>query len=803
MRRLSAALAIFGFIVILSPTANANAAVAVPKVAAAVPTNAVAGDDQLQEITITAQKRTENLESVPVAASVVGSNELLRNNVSDISDLDKLDPSVQLNGTINGRVPMGIRGVQSISNESTVGIASGVAIEVDGVPVPSDSYDANNIMDVQRVEILKGPQGTLGGRAAATGLINIVPRGPSPVATGRASVTATNDGEYRVNTFLGGPISNRVKGSLAVYKATIKFPITNLANNQKTSQDIVGYRAQLRLQLTDKLNLGLMVHQAQSRSHGSNFLYIHVPAGASLIGASQAEALPGITPSWHNLYYNSPVTTAGSEYVDNDASVILSYRLPNGSMLTSTSAYQRERQRNIQDLFADAVYYWNILTPSGPPFGGDFYNTQSQDETVTQGSEELKIVSPEDTTLRYLAGFFFSDTKVDEFYDRGLPPAQYVVRVIPNTATYDLYGHLDWRLRRGTSLVLGARFNHDVLKYHYTETKNVVSFPTQVYGPLYSTGSSSSNAFVGDMSLKQKLSDNSMAYFTYSRGYAPAVYNTSAVLYPQPSDPSQAVPLKPVGQEHIDNFEIGSKGTYLDHRLVVNVDAFYTIYTDFQIQTFSAVAHVLTPPLILESAGKARTLGAELGAHWLATRSTRVRLDAAYIDATFQDYPNAPCWGQPGGVAQSVAQGCYAETITNPQTGVTVTQGVQNLNGKTMPNSPKFKAIVSVDQRLPVHVAGWTFDVTGDYSYRSSAQMLLDQNPWAVQHAFGILNLGAGATSASGNYSVRAFVDNVTNRQYYVDVEDFWTGPWGGPAVIGEPARDAHRYYGVTLTAQF
>ncbi len=119
MRRLGAELTIIGSVVICLPTLCARAA------GAPAPMIAPHGNDQLQEITITAEKRRENLETVPVAASVVSSYELARNNVSDISDLDKLDPSVQLNGTINGRVPMGIRGVSSVSNEATVGITSG------------------------------------------------------------------------------------------------------------------------------------------------------------------------------------------------------------------------------------------------------------------------------------------------------------------------------------------------------------------------------------------------------------------------------------------------------------------------------------------------------------------------------------------------------------------------------------------------------------------------------------------------------------------------------------------------------
>jgi iron complex outermembrane receptor protein len=286
-----------------------------------------------------------------------------------------------------------------------------------------------------------------------------------------------------------------------------------------------------------------------------------------------------------------------------------------------------------------------------------------------------------------------------------------------------------------------------------------------------------------------------MAYFTYARGYSPEAYNTSAVLYPSPTNPNNAIPLQPVGQEHINHFELGSKGTYLDRTLLLNVDLFDTIYQDYQIQTYAAVANVLTPPLDLTSAGKAETRGVELDTQWAATPTTRLNFSAAYIDAKFKDYPNAPCWGQPGGIVQSAAEGCTPVVING------VTQGVQNVDGKTMPNSPKFKAIAGFEQRVPLSSHPVELVFGGDYTYRTSAQMLVDQNPWAVQGAFGILNLRAGFQSNSGKFAVTAFLNNVTNKVYYVDVEDFWTGPWGGPAVIGQPARDAHRFAGIRLSA--
>jgi iron complex outermembrane receptor protein len=129
---------------------------------------------KIEEVVITAQKRTERLKDAPVAASVVSAEGLERSNSSDISDLNKLVPSVELKGTFNGRVPLAMRGVSTNANEAAIGLTSGVSIMIDGVPVPSDSMAANELQDIQRVEVLKGPQATLGGRTASAGVINLV-----------------------------------------------------------------------------------------------------------------------------------------------------------------------------------------------------------------------------------------------------------------------------------------------------------------------------------------------------------------------------------------------------------------------------------------------------------------------------------------------------------------------------------------------------------------------------------------------------------------------------------------------------
>ncbi len=733
----------------------------------------------LEEIVITAQKRPEKLQDVPVAAQVVSAETLANANVADLSDLNNLVPSVQLNGTINGRVPTGIRGISSVSNEQTVGISSGVAITIDGVPVPSDSFDANNVAGIQTVEVLLGPQSTLGGRTAASGLINLVTRGPTDSLEGSAATTVTSDGEYRLEGFLSGPLSDRIDASLSAYKLTTQYPITNLATGDKTTQDVSGARLKFLFKVTDNLDVQLMAHDELTQGHGFNFVYSYITPGHDLLFTpgpfTQASLLPGITPGPNNLVYKSPVTTAGATHRDNDYSVMANYRLPGGYTLTATAAYSQEDQNQTQDLFAVDNFFWQTLTGQTV-----FFNTQNQVATVKQQSAEVKIVSPADLTVSWLAGVFYSDTNVDEFYIRSLPPAGLDVHVVPDTKTADLYARSTWKFMPTTSLVTGLRFNHDEITNRYNQYVSVgVSPPTYT-----SISSNDSNTVVGDVALKQQFTDKVMGYLSYSRGYSPEAYNTSAVL-------TSNAPQTPVGKESINSYELGVKGSFFDRTLTLNADVFDTVYTDYQIQSYAYQPGELTPPLNLSSVGKARTRGAEVATEWLATPLTRLTLSAAYIDAKFVTYTGAPCYG-----LQTAAEGCLTEVINGQPTPA------QNVSGDTMPNSPKFKATFGAEQRVPLPDP-YELVFGGTYTYRTSAQMLPDQNPFAIQAGFGLLNLNAGIQTKNGKFSARVFVNNVTNHHYFTDVEDFWSGPWNGNAVIGQPARDSERYSGLKLTVSF
>jgi iron complex outermembrane receptor protein len=746
---------------------------------------------QLEEIVVTAQKRPERLADIPASVSVVSNETVSSQNAGDIADLNKLVPSLDLNGSLNGRVPMGIRGISSVSNEGTVGLSSGVAILIDGVPVPSDSTYGNQLEDIQSIEVLKGPQATLGGRTAAAGVINMVTRGPSDTWTGDVSATATNDNEDRINGFITGPITQGLDFSLSAYGHQRDYPIKNIQLYKRDTQDASGARGKLLFKPNDNLDIQLMVNYALTRSEGANFVYAYLSPGTTLLVGTggppflgQAALLPGITPSLSNQYYSSPIE-ASARAEDKDATLNVEYRF--GELtFGSITAYQHEIQTNRQDLFTVASYFWNDLT--GAPGSGTppFYNVQELDENINQFSQEFKLASPTNQDFSYLVGAFYSDTRVRLQQTRNLLPAYDNVDITPDTATYDLYGRTTWKITPETWLVTGLRYNYDKLSYVDHQLLYTFSFPPPVILPNQNASdSSSSSTVVGDISLQQHFTPDWMGYATYARGYSPGAYNTTEAIDTTGTTTSPAkLPL--VAKETVDNFEIGSKSTFLDHTLSLNVALFDTKYRNFQIQTFDETSTAINPPLILTAAGGAQTRGAELDTSWAATRRLRLDFSAAYIDAKFTDYPNAPCY--------------YGTTTAAPGTPTCT----QNLKDKPLPNSPRFRMNANVERSFPLPSIPYEVVFDANYSFRTDAQMLTDQNPQAIQASYGILNLNLGFNQSEGRYSVTAFVNNALNKHYDVDVEDFWSAPWGGTnTVIDQPARDSVRYYGVRLKASF
>ncbi|MFT3763043.1 MAG: TonB-dependent receptor [Pseudoxanthomonas sp.] len=741
----------------------------------------------LDEVVVTAQKRSERLQDTPVAAAVVSQQTLEKANVSDISDLNKLVPSVQLKGTNNGRVPIAMRGISTNADETAVGLTSGVLIMVDGVPVSSDAAGVNELSDLANVEVLKGPQSTLGGRAASAGVINLVTRKPTDYWSGSLGALATGDGEYKLDGFVSGPISEGAEFSLSAYKHRVELPIHNIATGKDSTTDSDGARLKLALHPSDDVDITLAAHGYKIDAKGGSFAYQYLTRqaifnsrfpGTAYDGVAYDEAMAGITPHWGNTDYNSPVDMR-AQTSGNDFSANVDWRLGDYT-LSSTTAYQRERQDMVQDAGVTATYWLNELTGMVcselgiPPFcAASWDNSQHIILKPTTKSQEFKIASPLDGRVNFVAGVFYSETDVWSSGVRTMfaNPYQYVVD--SNTKTLDAYGRVTWKLPNDFDLLTGLRFNHDKVSY----------WKDDIYNGYYSGNEAAENTWVGDVSLRKRFTPDAMGYLTYARGYKPMAFNTAASL-------SSSDPLDPVDNETVDSFELGLKLALLDRRLTLNTALFQTTYRNYQVQTYETTNGYLAD-LHLSSAGKARTRGLESDFNLVATEALHLNANIAWIRAVFVDFEGAPCWG--GNTSQSEAEGCVDGTY-------------QDLSGKSMPDAPKFKANAGADYTW-FGDGGKRPDLTlsGQYAWRSGTNMQADNNPYTYQPAFGIFNLSLTGSWNSGKFSASLFVNNVFDKFYMVNVTDNFSGIWSDSAIgiTGQPARDASRYAGLRLNWNF
>jgi iron complex outermembrane recepter protein len=756
------------------------------------------------DIVVTAQKRTERLNDIPVAASVLSAKALENQHVQDISDINKVVPSVEIKGTFNGRVPYSIRGISTNANEGAIGLTSGVSVQIDGIPVPADSFAANTLSGISQLEVLKGPQATLGGRTASAGVINFVTNSPTKTLKGNMAGGVTDDGEYRVEANISGPVANAVSFSLSGYDSHTPYPVYNLQSNAQSNADSYGVRAKLKFDMGSNFDATIMGHYALSTSAGENFIYQYITPGAFLIAPplTQALVLGNYTVKYGNTSYSSPVAMS-SRYEDSDASLVLNYHFSDLT-LSSTTSYFKENQFQSQDLFETQIYFFNVLTGGfAPPFN----DQQSNQGYVKQTTQEFKIASDNRKPFSFLAGAFYSDMEVNGYGLRqfvGFPASQ---TNVSTTQNYAVYGRVTNKFSDKISLNAGLRYNYDKIGWNLTQYFNPAmgQYGSGNFGDGgYAWNQSSSNGtLVGDASLQYHMDRDSMAYASYTRGYKPAAYNTAHTFNEAPTPQTAPVAANfgtpaayatalasynqyladvsfttPTKGETIDSFELGLKTSAMNHHLSFNADIFYTNYQNYQAQIFDNSK--LIGILVLANAG-ARTQGVEMDATW-RQGNTNLSLSGAYIDAIFKNFPSTQCYP-----TQTVAAGCV--------------NGAQSLSGHSLPDSPKFKFNANVEQTIPL--SNFNILLGSNFSYRTSAVLQSDGNPQTAQDAFGILDASIGFQTKDKHAALTLYVNNIANHFYLTNAEDFFSGPWGANAVIGQPARDSHRYFGARASLKF
>lgn len=766
-------IALRSFVCIPALIAASVSAFSAPAIAQDMPAAPQTDDNAGTDIVVTAQKRTETLRDTAASVAVVSADTLVASGVSTLDDMGKTVPSfTALPSSTTLRPSFTLRGVST--DVLTVGAPSGVAVMVDGVTLAPESLAAKQLVDIANVEVLRGPQSTLGGRTASVGVINIVTRKPSDVWTGKASATATTDNEYRASAFIAGPITQGLSFSLSGFGGSTQFLTRNLTTGKHDRSSSEGVRGKLLFQPTDNLDITLSGTYVHTRDRGSYQAYINVDSTALFRGTiSQALALPGITPSRDNTDYRT-ITTPGQNVKDQLYSLVIDYRIGDFT-LSSVTARQVEDRLLRVDLYNEAADWRSIASGGAFPFN----NIQTSDLSIRGLSQELKLVSPDLGIMRFIAGLYYDHSKTGFQFDRrslGFAPLLFAAFRQPDSKNYAAYARADWTLTDSTKLITGLRFNRDKIAYIYqlqtpqATGTNLIQFTR--------TDDYAKSTWVGDVTLKQELSRFVNVYGTYSHGYKPAIWNLDGAV-------TATNTFNPVGREKVDSFELGLKGDFLDRILSLNVSAFYSRYKDFQVQALDFSNALGATTFDVRNAGQASTRGIEVDGIVRATRNTNINFSGAWIKARFDKFPGAICYS-----GQTTAQGCN------------VANNSQDLSGVALPRSPRWKFNVGVDQTVDL-TSDFDLKLGATFNYQSKINFDPSHSPRAFQNGYGILNLNAALAQKDDSYKVTLFVNNVTDKLYVSNISEL-SARWGNKsAVTGWYSRDAHRYAGIRLDANF
>lgn len=626
----------------------------------------------IDEIVVTAQKREQNLQDVPIVVSAISAGELSAHSVSAFEDLGQVTPGLTIQRQQAAVFPV-IRGIgYSIA---VPGNESSVSTYVDGFYHASPIGLNTSFNNVERVEVLKGPQGTLFGRNATGGLVNIITRRPSAEPSADVSLSY---GSY-----------DTIEGNF--------YGTMGLSDN--LAVDLALYGHDRRDGFGDNLTTGSDTYTREDRMARVSFLY--TPSEQTEVRLSidnvQAEGSEGEDRQVDKGSRTADGAPPPDDFFDTRNQVDNSIEIEqtgvglkishdfNGYSMQSLTAYRESESIAIFDQDSTPV---------------DFVHTPGLDDYTTTFSQELQLLSGPDAPFEWILGAFYynGDAEYDPIHLAGIlfnPVGGSIVRhTSQKTESYAAFGQATFDLWEDTSLTTGLRYTTEEREFDGRQTTGsglMASFKDDI----------SFNEVTWRLALAHDFSDDMMAYISYNRGFKSGIYPTDSVS-PQPVDP-----------EVLDAYEIGLKTTLLDRRVVLNTSAYFYDYTDLQV-------NVPVPGgQLFQNAAEAEVMGAEIELQASPTENLSLRVGLSFIDSEFTDFPDAvismPRPAPAGGNATSTG----------------------SVKGNELSRAPKFTGTFNVIYTIPTDTGSW--ELAGSYFYNDGffwePENRLEQDAYSLVNA--------------------------------------------------------------------
>lgn len=756
--------------------------------------DASAGGDS--EIFVTARRREERAQDVPIALTAVSGDTLERAGAISLVQIAQLTPTLVIRNNNARNTFANIRGLGSNSDQND-GLEIGVGFYIDDVYYGRIGASQFDFIDLDRVEVLRGPQGTLFGKNTTAGAINITTRAPSFETGFTGEVTVGEGGYHQVR----GSLTGALVQDLAAFRLTVSDThrdgtLYNLFNDSKINDyDNFSARGQLLLTPAHNLEVRIIGDYAKQTSY------------------SRTGSVVGLFTKFANG------ATISNNWLDRVTRAGYTPRFDLDDPFARVVDVNGPVQANMKGYGVSGKIDWDLgpvtLTSITAWRGWDWLPDNDTDSTplaVTlrsgtdnhqrQFSQELRLASNGDNKIDYVAGLYYFWQNVNGLghYQQGPDSAlwdnptanqtlaNYALNgflsysvIEPVTKSYAAFGQATWHASDALSVTAGLRFTHEDktgLFDQYTAAGNDLSVLSPadrvaaqklrdaIYPERSYTTSVKDDALTGQITLAYDVATDVLAYATYSRGSKSGGLSLGDL-------PAGVSPV--VKPEKVNAWEVGVKSQFLDRAATLNTALYWTEVTDYQAGITEQIGNTTSTIRYISNIPGVRSRGVEVDLTVVPTRNIRLTASAAYNDAVYKDYQNAQAAPERRNISQ-----------------------IQDLTGVQLANAPKFIFSVAADFVQPVSLITPDDEVylRLDYNQRSSNDTSGSNSIYTRIPGYGLANARIGVRFADQRYDLALWATNLFDKEYFESLSASNQGLITGG--IGN-----ERTFGATLRAQF
>ena len=670
----------------------------------------------LEEIIVTAQKRQESMQDVPISVSAITGEVIADRQIVNLSGLNNQLPNVQINSFANSpdSAVFTIRGVGV--NDADPYVGTTVSVVVDGAVVGTNTAALISLFDIERLEVLRGPQGTLFGANTTGGVVNVVTKQPTGEYGGEAQLTAGNYGRLDANLAVNFPISDSLSGKISLLHTGHDGYFTNtLDGDDLGEQDITVFRPYLKYE-TDNYDATLIGEYARMRN-GSQ-------TGINISPGDRALGIPGYTDSGEPVFVRGQNRDQPDQNDKDTYGITLSQNFSTG--LGDWVAITNYREYD-QDLYSDDD-------------ATEFVWLQTHREIDhKQFSQEIRTTVDINESLQVLVGgYYFAQEyfldqrgKLDGFLPGlGQPQTQ-----DQETESYSLFSQLYYDINDQWRLQAGLRLTRENTEAVSTSANTInLSGPATFNDPVIpgsfvrAEGDETWNEVGYKIGLDYQMNEDIMFYGYHAHGFKSGGFTGRIVI---------AQDIGPYDPEYVDTFEIGMKGDFFDSRLRANLSAFFNLYEDMQIvQNITYPSGANSASII--NAAEAETWGFEADLTAAVTDNLTLNVTLAHLQAEFEEFYT------PAGAA---------------------------LSGNKLQDSPEWTSSESLTYVIPMEAG--EVELFAQHTYTDEKYSYFDNLPITLVDSYNLYNANITYRDSSGRWSLGLYGRNLTDEEYFTQKLDF------------------------------